>query len=127
MPASPIPLAVFVGSLLVACGGAGETVTRTVTQTVTDQTTITHDGGGSHESAGGGGSSTSGKTPKDDGLAWVPYGPKDPAFPTPGWDVYVYFLKHDCDSLKNVQKPEGNLYDAAVGVCRAAVNGEESQ
>ncbi|GAB5902335.1 hypothetical protein [Mycobacteroides chelonae] len=127
MPASPIPLAVLVGSLLVACGGAGETATRTVTQTVTDQTTITHEGGGSHESTGGGGSSTSGKTPKDDGLAWVPYGPKDPAFPTPGWDVYVYFLKHDCDSLKNVQKPEGNLYEAAVGVCRAAVNGEESQ
>ncbi|MGC7229093.1 hypothetical protein RBA36_22590, partial [Mycobacteroides abscessus subsp. abscessus] len=83
------------------------------------------EGGGSHEGTGGG--STSGKKPKDDGLAWGPYGPKDPAFPTPGWDVYVYFLKHDCDSLKNVQNPSGNLYDAAVGVCRAAVNGEESQ
>ncbi|MGH3956954.1 MAG: hypothetical protein ACRDTI_23255, partial [Mycobacterium sp.] len=79
MPASPIPvgtvrrhapLAVLVCAVVVACGGAGESVTRTVTQTVTDQTTITHEGdGGSHESTSGGGSSTSGKTPKDDGLA----------------------------------------------------------
>ncbi|SIM74631.1 Uncharacterised protein [Mycobacteroides abscessus subsp. abscessus] len=99
-----VPLTLLTAAL-VACGGAGETVTHTVTQTVTDQTTIIHEDGGS----------TSGKKPKDDGLAWVPYGPKDPAFPTPGWDVYVYFLKHDCDSLKNVQNPSGNLYDAAVG------------
>ncbi|ALR11412.1 hypothetical protein MYCSP_07990 [Mycobacteroides saopaulense] len=126
MPASPIPLAMLAAVLLVACGGTGETVTRTVTQTVTDQTTITHQDGGSHGNAGGS-ESTPGRTPKDDGLAWVPYGPKDPAFPTPGWDVYVYFLKHDCDSLKNVQNPTGNLYEAAVGVCRAAVNGEASQ
>lgn len=128
MPASPIPLAVLAAVFLVACGGTGESVTRTVTQTVTDQTTVTREGDGSQrDTGGGGGSSPSGKTPKDDGLAWVPYGPKDPAFPTPGWDVYAYFLKHDCDSLKNVQKPEGNLYEAAVGVCRAAVNGEASQ
>lgn len=71
-----VPLTLLTAALA-ACGGAGETVTHTVTQTVTDQTTIIHEGGGS----------TSGKKPKDDGLAWVPYGPKDPAFPTPGWDV----------------------------------------
>ncbi|MUM16044.1 hypothetical protein FZI91_12205 [Mycobacterium sp. CBMA271] len=135
MSGSPTPVgrlrrsmvcAVFAGVLVAACGGAGETVTHTVTHTVTDQTTVTRDGG-SHGSTGGDDSSSPAKTPKDDGLAWVPYGPKDPAFPTPGWDVYVYFVKHDCESLKNVQKPEGKLYDAALAACRAAVNGEQSQ
>jgi hypothetical protein len=61
-------------------------------------------------------------------LAWVPFGPDDPDFPTPGWDVYYYFLAHDCDKLSNdVQNKTGRLYQSAVAVCYAAVDGQQSQ
>jgi tetratricopeptide (TPR) repeat protein len=55
----------------------------------------------------------------------VPFGPDDPDFPTPGWDVYYYFLKHDCQNLQgSAQQPVDGfspLYDAAVASAERAI------
>ena len=110
------------------CGAANENSSTETTSgtTVGTGTSTSHSGS---SSASGSSSESSGSA--DTGLAWVPFGPDDPKFPTPGWDVYYYFLAHDCESLQSsVQTPGdgfGNLYKAAVAVCRAAVGNEESQ
>ena len=110
------------------CGAANEnSSTETTSGTTVGRGTSTSHSGSSSASGSGSGSSGS----PDNGLAWVPFGPDDPKFPTPGWDVYYYFLEHNCQSLQNdVQTPDagfGNLYRAAVAVCRAAVDGEQDQ
>ena len=110
------------------CGAANENSSTETTSgtTVGTGTSTSHSGS---SSASGSSSESSGSA--DTGLAWVPFGPDDPKFPTPGWDVYYYFLAHDCGSLQgSVQTPNdgfGNLYNAAVAVFRAAVDGEQSQ
>lgn len=82
----------------------------------------------STSTASGSTQSSSRSTEPDDELAWVPFGPDDPAYPTPGWDAYYYFLAHDCDKLSNdVQSKSGHLYESAVAVCYAAVDGQQSQ
>ncbi len=128
--------ALIVGLLSTGCGVAEEnstdkigasTTTDTLGETVRTSTTTS---GTSSGTAGAGSDTTSPGSP-DSGLAWVPFGPDDPKFPTPGWDVYYYFLEHNCQSLQNdVQTPDagfGNLYKAAVAACRAAVDDEQDQ
>lgn len=127
-----VAVAVAAASLtLSACGGAtqpsstGVDTSSSGTQKSTTTTSVNSSGTGT-----GTGTSESGSSSHDE-LAWVPFGPNDPDFPTPGWDVYFYFLKHDCQDLQgSVQKPDSGfspLYDAAVAACRAAVDGEQSQ
>ena len=120
------------GVALNGCGAATEnssTVSTSGTVAETALTSTSPSAPSPGPSASGSGSGSSGSP--DTGLAWVPFGPDDPKFPTPGWDVYYYFLAHDCESLQSsVQTPGdgfGNLYKAAVAVCRAAVGDEESQ
>ena len=114
------------------CGAATEnssTVSTSGTVIETTGTSPSPSASSPGPSGSGSGSGSSGSP--DTGLAWVPFGPDDPKFPTPGWDVYYYFLAHDCGSLQSsVQTPGdgfGNLYKAAVAVCRAAVDGDQSQ
>jgi hypothetical protein len=124
------------GLVVTGCGAADETspdetgtasTTGTVTNTVRTSTVSSGTTSGSSHVGSGSGSSES----PDSGLAWAPFGPDDPKFPTPGWDVYYYFLQHNCQSLQNdVQTPDAgfsSLYKAAVAVCRAAVDGELDQ
>ena len=126
------------GLVATGCGAAEEnssnqtgapTTTGTVGETVRTSTISAGPTSGPSSSGSGSGSGSS-ETP-DNELAWAPFGPDDPKFPTPGWDVYYYFLEHNCQSLQNdVQTPDagfGNLYRAAVAVCRAAVDGEQDQ
>ena len=112
-------------------GGSGaSSTTGTVVNTVGTPTSSSGSSSGSSTS----GSSDSGPgsdSTDSSGVAWVPFGPDDPKFPTPGWDVYYYFLAHNCHALQSdVQTPDvgfGSLYNAAVAVCRAAVDGEQGQ
>ena len=114
------------------CGAATEnSSTVTTSGTVIETTGTSPSPSASSPGPSGSGSGSGSAGSPDTGLAWVPFGPDDPKFPTPGWDVYYYFLAHDCGSLQSsVQTPGdgfGNLYKAAVAVCRAAVDGEQSQ
>ncbi len=105
-----------------ACGGG--TQTSSGGSTASDTTGTSASAAKTSSSS----SPTSGSTDSNDGLAWVPFGPNDPDFPTPGWDVYYYFTAHDCDKLQNdVQQKTGNLYKSAVAICYAAVKGQQSQ
>jgi hypothetical protein len=113
---------IAVGLAVSACGGATQpSSTGSTTSSSTGAQPSTSTTSGSTQSS-------TGATGSDDELAWVPFGPDDPAFPTPGWDVYYYFLAHDCDSLRDkVQNKTGHLYESAVAVCYAAVDGQQSQ
>jgi len=106
-----------------ACGGATQppsTGSTTSPSTGAQASTSTTSSGSTQSSTVA--------TGPDDQLAWVPFGPDDPAFPTPGWDVYYHFLAHDCDSLRDtVQNKTGHLYQSAVAVCYAAVDVQQSQ
>lgn len=70
----------------------------------------------------------------DDGLAWVPFGPKDPTFPTPSWPAYNAFAEGKCDQLQDYLSSddgagiaESDLALAMVAVCQAAFLGEQEQ
>ena len=113
-------------------GGGSSASSTTGTVVNTASTPTSSSGSSSGSSASGSSDSGSGSESTDSsGVAWVPFGPDDPKFPTPGWDVYYYFLAHNCNALQSdVQTPDagfGSLYDAAVAVCRAAVDGEQGQ
>ena len=80
-------------------------------------------GGGSQGGAGGG---------QGEELAWVPFGPSDPTFPTPSWPVYRAFANGDCSALQDyLSSPEGESVDgfgqAMLAVCQAAVEGRQDR
>ena len=68
-----------------------------------------------------------------DGLAWVPFGPKDPTNPTPTWPAYNSFAEGKCVQLRDYLSNEGagiaesDLAKAMVAVCAAAIEGQEDQ
>ena len=70
----------------------------------------------------------------DDGLAWVPFGPKDPTFPTPSWPAYNAFAEGKCAQLQDYLNSddgaglaESDLALAMVAVCKAAFLGQQEQ
>ena len=76
-------------------------------------------GGGGDNSGGGGGSS-------DRGVAWAPFGPQDPTYPTPTWPVYNAFASGDCSKLAS-ELPTNDVGDYGalmLAVCQAAVEGQ---
>jgi hypothetical protein len=132
--------ALATGLLVAGCGGTARNSTESTHDAVTTTpavsgTVSTSSPAGATQSPSAtsspAGSASSSEKSDDDELAWAPFGPGDPKFPTPGWDVYYYFLAHDCNALQNnVQTPDdgfGNLYEAAVAVCLAAVDGQQDQ
>jgi hypothetical protein len=96
-------------------------------------------GGGSQGGAGqggagsaGGGSQGGGGGGQGEELAWVPFGPSDPTFPTPSWPIYRAFANGDCSALQDyLNSPEGESVDgfgqAMVAVCQAAVEGRQDR
>jgi hypothetical protein len=72
-------------------------------------------------------------TSTDDGLAWVPFGPKDPTFPTPTWPTYNSFAEGKCSKLRDYLTTDGagiaqsDLARAMVAVCAAAIEGQQDQ
>jgi hypothetical protein len=72
-------------------------------------------------------------TSTDDGLAWVPFGPKDPTFPTPTWPTYNFFAEGKCSKLRDYLTTDGagiaqsDLAQAMVAVCAAAIEGQQDQ
>jgi hypothetical protein len=58
----------------------------------------------------------------------VPYGPKDPTAPIPGpWPAYNAFAQHDCSELQSQAEGFGDLGQAMVALCLAAVEGRQDQ
>jgi hypothetical protein len=105
-----VALALLIG-LVAGCGGSGSPTNSS------DSGTSSGGGGGS----GGGGSS-------DEGFAWVPYGPKDPTAPIPGpWPAYNAFAQQDCSELQSQAEGFGDLGQAMVALCLAAVEGRQDQ
>jgi hypothetical protein len=90
-------------------------------------------GGGSQGGGGqGGGGSQGGGGGQGEELAWVPFGPSDPTFPTPSWPVYRAFANGDCSALQDyLSSPEGESVDgfgqAMLAVCQAAVEGRQDR
>jgi hypothetical protein len=107
------------------CGAATEnssTVSTSGTVAETALTSTSPSASSPGPSGSGSGSGSSGSP--DTGLAWVPFGPDDPKFPTPGWDVYYYFMAHDCESLQSsVQTPGDGLGSLQGGCCRVPGGG----
>ncbi|MFD7160904.1 hypothetical protein ACFV9C_40400 [Kribbella sp. NPDC059898] len=75
---------------------------------------------------------TSGKS--DGGaLSWVPFGPKDPKFPTPYWPAYNALADGKCSELQAYLRDDTgglkgtDIATAMLALCRAAVNGQSNQ
>ncbi|MGZ0152197.1 hypothetical protein ACXJJ3_34425 [Kribbella sp. WER1] len=78
-----------------------------------------------------GGQGTSGQGGSGQGgggsLAWVPFGPKDPQFPTPSWPAYNALAAGKCSNLQDyLSHDTGGLQGtgiatAMLAVCQAAV------
>jgi hypothetical protein len=89
-------------------------------------------GGGSQGGGGQGGSQGGGGGGQGEELAWVPFGPSDPTFPTPSWPIYRAFANGDCSALQDyLNSPDGESVDgfgqAMVAVCQAAVEGRQDR
>ncbi|MEU4606966.1 hypothetical protein AB0F43_28625 [Kribbella sp. NPDC023972] len=89
--------------------------------------------GGSPPGSGSNGGGKGDGGGKDDGggwLSWVPFGPKDPTFPTPTWPAYNYLAKGKCSDLRSYLRDDpgdggkSEFGQAMVALCRAAVDGK---
>jgi hypothetical protein len=65
----------------------------------------------------------------DSDLAWVPFGPNDPAVPTPSWPAYTHFAQGGCAALQDYlgRVNVGDFGRVMVAVCAAAVDGQQDQ
>jgi hypothetical protein len=125
-----VALVLVAGLLAAACGGSGGSPggdasgsggSAAVTGDSTQQGGAS--GGGSQGGGGGG---------QGEELAWVPFGPSDPTFPTPSWPIYRAFANGDCSALQDyLNSPEGQSVEgfgqAMVAVCQAAVEGRQDR
>jgi hypothetical protein len=65
--------------------------------------------------------------PADDGFAWAPWGPADTTAPPPKqWYARLERVHQNCDQLEDYGDGPG-LWPALRAVCRAAVEGDQSQ
>jgi hypothetical protein len=147
-----VALVLVSGLLAAACGGSGGSsdgdpsgsggsaaVTGDSTQQGGGDDGGTQGGGGGQGGGsqggggqGGGGSQGGGGGGQGEELAWVPFGPSDPTFPTPSWPVYRAFANGDCSALQDyLNSPEGESVgrfgEAMVAVCQAAVEGRQDR
>jgi hypothetical protein len=85
-----------------------------------------NNGGGTGSGGNGGGGGRSGD---DKGVAWVPFGPQDPSFPTPTWPVYNAFASGDCSRLASVlpSNDVGDYGQLMLAVCQAAIDGQSDK
>ena len=142
-----VALVLVVGLLAAACGGSGGSSgddasgsggSAAVTGDSTQQGGA-GEGGGSQGGGGGqgggsqgGGSQGGGGGGQGEELAWVPFGPSDPTFPTPSWPIYRAFANGDCSALQDyLNSPDGESVDGIgqtmVAVCQAAVEGRQDR
>ena len=142
-----VALVLVVGLLAAACGGSGGSSGGDASGSggsaaVTGDSTQGGAGGGGGSQGGGGhggtgtqgggGSQGGGGGGQGEELAWVPFGPSDPTFPTPSWPIYRAFANGDCSALQDyLNSPEGESVDgfgqAMVAVCQAAVEGRQDR
>jgi hypothetical protein len=87
-------------------------------------------GGDAGQQGGGGGSQGGGGGGQDEELAWVPFGPSDPTFPTPAWPLYRELADGNCSTLQaNLTNGNGTgeFGTAMLALCLAAVEGHQDQ
>ncbi|WP_427890509.1 hypothetical protein ACQHIV_00435 [Kribbella sp. GL6] len=125
----PVALLVLAG-VLAGCGATNDSSGSGTPEIGTS----TPGGQGSGPGSGNTGGNTGGGGGQGGGsLAWVPFGPKDPQFPTPSWPAYNALAAGKCPELQDyLSHDTGGLQGtgiatAMLAVCRAAVDGDTAQ
>jgi hypothetical protein len=127
-------------ALLVSCGSA-PTDSPSTADDSSDTGSSSAGGGAGGGNAGGnnaGGSNAVGDNQAGDngggggtdkGVAWVPFGPQDPSFPTPTWPVYNAFASGDCSKLADAlpSNDVGDYGQLMLAVCQAAIDGQSEK
>lgn len=131
----PLVLAVLLlGLLLAGCGRAPTDSPTTAGNSSSSAASNAGDinGGGDNgggDNGGGNGGGDNGGGTSGEGVAWVPFGPQDPSFPTPTWPVYNAFASGDCSTLASVLPSNdiGDYGELMLAVCQAAVDGQSDK
>jgi hypothetical protein len=125
--------------LVVSCGGSTSTSSpsaagdgSTASSVTTDASDSGSGGNGSGDGSGnggdngGGGGNSGGGGSSDRGVAWAPFGPQDPTYPTPTWPVYNAFASGNCSKLAGAlpSNDVGDYGKLMLAVCQAAVEGQ---
>jgi hypothetical protein len=123
-------------ALLVSCGSAPTDSPSTEDNSSDSGSSSAGDGNGGGNNAGGnnnGGNNEAGDNGggggTDKGVAWVPFGPQDPSFPTPTWPVYNAFASGDCSKLADAlpSNDVGDYGELMLAVCQAAIDGQSDK
>lgn len=127
-----LAILVLAFGLVSGCSGLGGDQTPQNNGTTTSATTTSPNSHTSDDDADTNENDTE-ESGSIEGLAWVPFGPKDPTFPTPTWPAYNSFADGKCAQLRDYLGNEGSgiassdLAKAMVAVCAAAIEGQEGQ